>query len=93
MAMPCSCHVIDTAIIQDYLRANGPVLTEKRAKAVRSTLHKQQKEERMAEGLAEKRLCGICADNLFHSILTESGKMYPQQHAAHNQAEKLTEAA
>lgn len=95
MAAPCSCHFIDTKLVQDFLRHNGPVLTGKLAKAARSTLHKQRKEERRADGLADKALCGICADNVLGLILAESRKMYPQQHTAQNnaEAEEFEEAA
>ncbi len=93
MAAPCSCHFIDTKLLQDTLRQHGPVLTEKHAKAFRSTLHKIRREERRADGLADKNLCGICADNLLAFILAESRRMYPQQHAAHAAPQALPEAA
>ncbi len=93
MATPCSCHVIDTALVQAYLREHGAILTEKNAKAARSALHKHRKDERRADGLADKSLCGVCALSLLNHILAESRKMYPQQHAKHEQAERLPEAA
>ncbi|RYG58437.1 MAG: hypothetical protein EON60_13190 [Alphaproteobacteria bacterium] len=93
MAIPCSCHFIDTAYVQAYLRQNGPVLTAKLAKAARARLHAQRREDRREDGLADKTLCGICADNLLNTILSESRKMYPRQHAEHLEAEKVPEAA